>query len=305
MHFPIVRLESPPIYFMHIPKTGGSSLRNLLVAAYPQQAVGRIYTQALHNVTPAALAKLRCISSHFGLGLLPWLPQPGLACITMLRDPVEQFVSHLYYRQFELNQQPQRFQPAYFEQMRPLLQADLRTLIETPLPLIPDNPQMRCLGAVQDLRPYFQDREQGATTPVLSGLPFAFSMDMDRGQLAASAQQQLETMALVGITEEFAESARLLCNLLGIPLPTHLPRRNLGVQKHTVAVHSYRQQLTPDLVEQVKAKTQADQALYTQACALFAEQQARQNAQPQRRYSIAPRLRGKVRMWRPKLQQIT
>lgn len=291
MKLPVLRYEPPPIYFMHIPKTAGSSLRLLFKAAYREQAIVQLYRQGTHRFTAAEMQNFRCISSHWGPGLLPFLPQPGVACLTLLRDPIEQFVSHLYFRQKELNQQPHLFQPSYLAQMQPLLQADLRTLLESPIPMLPDNLQTRYLGSVEDVRPYFKDGMHGQKGPALHGLPFSFSTALDLGQTAAHAHRQVEQMAVVGVTERFAESVLLVCDFLGIAMPAQMPLQNIGPQKRAVAIHGYRAALSPDLLDLIMAKTQVDQELYAHACALVEMKVAQQRTRLVRTYSIAPRLR--------------
>lgn len=239
---------------------------------------------------------LRCVASHLGPALLPWLATGAGMVITMLRDPVEQFVSQLYFHQAQLKREPQLFHPDYLAAVQPLIHADIRTLLETPLLMIPDNPQSCCLGIFQTIAPCLQEGVIGRDGPLLRTMPFGFSQEMDMRQIAVAAQEQLQKVTFIGITEAFAESTEMLCDLLGIPVPTTLPTENLGVKKHGVQLYHYRQQLPPDLLERVLAKTHYDQALYAQACELFSEQRAQYQSR-RRTCSLAPRLCTVVKPW--------
>lgn len=281
-----IQYEPPPLYFMHIRKTAGTAWHAALKVAYHPQAVTRITVHNFHRYSLADLGRFRAFWSHFGPGLLPCIEKPGMVYITMLRDPIEQFVSHLYFKQFQLKRDPEKIDPANAEQIDPLLNADLRTLVANSLLLTPDNPQTCNLGVVRDFLPYFK---AGAMMHLeLTEQEYRVATNM--GPIVACAHAQLDRMAVVGITEHFAASTALLCDLLGIPQPQVLPQKNVGTQRESVA-QRYRDQLPPDLLEQIAAKTQYDQALYVHACERFTEQHARYRAQPRRIYSIAPRLR--------------
>ncbi len=286
-----IHYAPPRLYFMHIMKTAGSSLRQLLESAYHPRQIGLLYTEQTHEQTPATLHHFRYFASHWGIGLLPFLPQPGLLLFTMLREPVEQFVSLLYYRQRQINTVRDRFPATYLARMNPLLTADLRTLIESPIRLVPDNPQTVFLGIRYDVAPYFKNGALGRQGCNWHNTELDFIPAAEMPAVVQRAHQQLEQMTVVGLTEHFAESAALMFARLGVPLPHSFPRINLNCQKDTVQIDRYRQQLPPALLAQVEARTQLDQELYAHARECFAHQWARQQAEPQRSYSIAPRLR--------------
>ncbi len=286
MRWPTIQYEAPPVYFMHVRKTAGTAWHNVLNLAYHSKAVMRIGVHNLHCYSLADLGRFRGFWSHFGPGLLPCIEQPGMVYITMLREPIEQFVSQLYFKQAQLKRHPERFEAAYAEQVQPLLHANLRTLVTSSRLLLPDNPQTCNLRVVKNFLPYFNTNLRMRAT-VSEQAHYAAT---DMPAIAACAHEQLDRMAVVGLTEQFAASTALLCDLLGVPQPQALPQENVGVQRQSMA-QRYRDQLSPNLLEQIAAKTQYDQALYAHACERFAEQHARYCAHPRRTYSIAPRLR--------------
>lgn len=286
MSWPTFQYKPPPLYFMHVRKTAGTTWHDVLKVAYYPQAVPHITVGNPHRYSLADLGRFRAFRSHFGPGLLPCIEQPGMVSVTMLRDPIEQFVSQLYFKQSELKRHPEKIDPANAEQVYPLLDADLRTLIVNSLLLTPDNPQTCNLGVVRDYLPFFQP----GTRMQLELTEQEYRVATNMHPIAACAHAQLDRMAVVGITENFAASTALLCDLLGVPQPQVLPQKNVGAQRESMA-QRYRDQLPPDLLEQIVAKTPYDQVLYAHACERFAEQHARYRAYPRRTYSIAPRLR--------------
>ena len=289
-----LRWQLPPLYFMHIHKTAGVALGDWLTTVYGGAHVGRVHLRALYETDPGQLGTYRCWQSHCGPSLLPYLPAQNLQSITMLRDPAEQMVSHIYFiRKRLVTLPPERFDPAYLATMRPLYGADLATWLDHPNSAFFDNFQTRSLGTLLDLAPWFKTGAFGQfrqTTP-FPLLPTPLIDEHDLEQLFQRACRQLEQAAVVGITEHFAASLALISNLLGVSPPKQTPVANLSSEKREVQVNGYRQQTPPDLIDAIESRNRYDYELYRYGYALFAEQQARQQAQPQRSYSIAPRLR--------------
>ncbi|MFN8492871.1 MAG: hypothetical protein U0350_35030 [Caldilineaceae bacterium] len=297
-----IQWQPPPLYFMHIHKTTGVALGNWLTTVYGSAQVGHIHLHLLHETDPDQLGQYRCWQSHFGPGLLPYLPVSNLQIITMLRDPVEQVVSHIYFiRKRLVTLPPERFDPDYLAAMRPLHEADLATWLAHPNSTFFDNFQTRSLGTYQDLALWFKTSQRGQlrqTTP-FPLLPARLTDECDMQQLFQAACRQLEQAAVVGITEYFAESLVLISGLLGVSPPKQTPAANLGSEKRKVRVNAYRQQTSPDLIDTIEERNRYDCELYRYGSALFAEQYARQQADPQRSYSIAPRLRHYVQQMVP------
>jgi hypothetical protein len=113
-------------------------------------------------------------------------------------------------------------------------------------------------------------------------------------RLRHGAHKQLEGLAVACLTERFAESVALVCELLGIELPKKLPEKNIGPRKTGVLTENYRATMPLDLVARIEATNRHDQELYAHACELFEIQLARHRKRRRRTISIAPGLRSRL-----------
>lgn len=92
------------LIFLHIPKTAGTSLRWVLEGRYPPRSVLRCYpilgcTRArLEEMPDAARRRISLISTHLPYGLHDLFPQPS-TYVTMLRDPVDRWISRYFSRE--------------------------------------------------------------------------------------------------------------------------------------------------------------------------------------------------------------
>jgi hypothetical protein len=300
-----LQLEPPPVYFMHLEKTAGSSLRRLLKMLYPSGQVLSVWTpRDLTHASYAELPHFRCYLCHLGAGFYDLVGRTDLACVTLLREPVERTISHIYMRQRYFTEKSLRYHPDQRERLARLSTGDLRTCLDDALIVHNlENFQCRQLGIAYDYRSYFSG---GNSVDIF--WPFnvtALTESHDIKQIAAQARQRLDGMAVVGITERFDESIAMLCDLVGVPPPAHPPRANIATQKAAVSIRSYRAKLEPDLVEQIEEMTRYDHELYTYAYELFEQQLASYRAKPRHTYSVAPRIRMLIRATaRPVWQQV-
>lgn len=110
------------LVFLHLPKTGGSTIRYILKKMYlPSESFfinGDKDKEVFNKMSNANKIKLKLIAGHFGMNFMNMIPLP-FSIFTMIRDPVERIVS--YYRY--VNRTPAHFQ-------YPLLQEENMGLVE-------------------------------------------------------------------------------------------------------------------------------------------------------------------------------
>jgi hypothetical protein len=86
------------LIFVHIPKAGGTTLHDIIDRQYPASAVRRCdmqhpgEMQAFLDLLEEERRGIRCLRGHLPYGLHRYLPRDPLY-ITMLRDPIERFLS--------------------------------------------------------------------------------------------------------------------------------------------------------------------------------------------------------------------
>ncbi len=96
--------DEPKLLFIHIPKTAGCSLRELLEQEYPWTGTlvvgGRTLLQGYEGEHRARdrvneyLREAGILFSHFSFGIHEWLDIPSRHYLTVLRDPCERVISH-------------------------------------------------------------------------------------------------------------------------------------------------------------------------------------------------------------------
>jgi len=81
------------LYFLHIPKTAGTTLITLLDMYFDSGSILKLHEwQELLPLMPIDFSKIRFIRGHFGYSIFRILPKKPV-CITMLRNPIDLVIS--------------------------------------------------------------------------------------------------------------------------------------------------------------------------------------------------------------------
>jgi len=295
-------IEPPSVYFMHLPKTGGTALGRWLRAGYHRGYID-LRAEELDHLTLAGMRRFRCFHSwHLGRGLYEMIKSDALPCVTMLRDPVERAASAVRHHQRTGLEHPERITPGYLAQMRPALTSDLGACVIAGVADAPiQNTQTQVLGNCRTFDHLFRGVAQPdartllfAAYPVLDYPWLDQQIQNDDAESFQRARAWLDQMAVVGLTERYAESLLLIGDLLGIPIPADMPLANVNPQRADPAMR-YRDQLTSDVVARLEELNRYDLELYLHASELFEQQWARYQAKPRRTYSIVAHLHHALR----------
>jgi hypothetical protein len=95
--------DDEAIAFIHLPKTGGTTLSSMLAAHYPAERTCPQTYNALHNYTPAELARFNFFFGHFDYFATCFIPKRRILRISIFRDPVQRLISfYRFSRSFSL-----------------------------------------------------------------------------------------------------------------------------------------------------------------------------------------------------------
>jgi hypothetical protein len=89
----------PVTIFLHIPKTGGMTLYQVLEQNFPAESIWKVPARGedeFRSLPEERRRRFRCIMGHAWFGIHDSIPNPFFY-ITMLRDPVERLISQYYH----------------------------------------------------------------------------------------------------------------------------------------------------------------------------------------------------------------
>jgi hypothetical protein len=231
-------MKNTKLIFLHLPKTGGTTMRAILRRIYgkafqtPHLGQSSMIS-APHDIPatliPQQLAALepgcQVIGAHAFFGLHEFLGEDW-RYITMIRHPVGRVLSSFY-----------------FKVQRGLLSpADLPRYVSGTLP------EGRYKWVVNN----FQTRYLSAERGVPLWVPFG---DAPEGMLETAKQHLTQHFDLVGTTERFDETLLYLKQLYDWPLPRYT-RFNRTTKRVQDKAHS------PEIIETILAHNTLDMALY-------------------------------------------
>jgi len=195
-----------PLISLHIPKTGGTSLRTILLRWFPNG-------QFLEHYPNNGLLPLRhdcrgpvCIHGHFnstrGFGVAEYYPHAS-QFITFLRDPFNRICSLWFF----FNEAKRR------------------------------GSRVPALDGDPDFETWLQRR---AATQAAGNNDFSFLRQLPRSPDRERPETAFERgFVFIGITERYTESVAALAAALGKPVPTHVPHVN-ATQENKASLESYR-----------------------------------------------------------------
>jgi hypothetical protein len=230
------------LFFMHIPKTGGTSMEAYLYGQYPVELISPKFNYQNFGVFDLYCMKYySLVMGHFDIRVLNYLPEHCIKA-TVLREPVSLTISAVNHALRDPNFSSVNLEGKSIQQI-----IRDESIIKRFC-----NMQTGYLSSL----PCFED------FPDVSEKDFVFNgivADYDR------ALSHLKQFDFVGIFEEYDESLNYLSNLCGLYQPNVKPRLNVSVSNNTI--------LDAEDLEIVKDYNALDIKLYQEGYALFLEYQ--------------------------------
>ncbi len=248
----------PVIYFLHIPKTSGSSFHLFLKDAFgaDNMAPFRAWDEVQSFSGPASNWKVW--SGHFG-GMLPLILPTWPRMVTILRDPIDRAVSHIN----QLRRKPYLGLPCAKGM------GVLEFCHHPKLRLSLDNAQARYVASLSFAQMMRSVQNRGSYITPVGFLQALFSMDPQYG-LLDTAMRVVSDIDMVGITEAHHQTLRLFSRKFNVPAPAeayHAEKAKPSELK--------RADLSPEELECLQELTQIDQVVYDCARLRF-ERECRQ-----------------------------
>ena len=239
-----------PIYFLHVPKTAGSSFQKHLYEWFPERRQchwGDWDTAFLED--EGRLGDYALFRGHFGAALEPHVGRPMLR-VTFLRDPVARTVSHYHH----VRRSPEH---PYHRKAR---EQSLHAFVVDPenAHMIEDF-QARSLVARRDSIPRLR---AGLTRADLER--FELQTRFECGALASpatlteDAHAALARFVLVGVTEQFETSLACFCDVFERPSPKRTFRVNVGQREEAEPIDR-------ETIEAIRTRTRIDRSLHEHA----------------------------------------
>jgi hypothetical protein len=244
---------SPLIVFVHVPKTGGMTLRSILsrrrrgIFAESMEEAKSL----LDSLTESEAAQLELVSGHVPYGVHEFVQRP-VQYVTMLREPVQRVVSHYWF----VRNQPDHYLYA--------------AIVEGNL----------------SLREY-AERGCALSGEIENGQVGMFSARArmrecaDEESLEEAKRVLRDHFAVVGTTERFDESVVAMQRTVGLTTPVYV-RRNIGPAP--------RGSVDPETRAAIEANNLLDLELYEYASALLDAQISHAGGRFQRDLDRFPRL---------------
>ena len=146
--------NNKPIYlFMHLPKTAGTSMRNLLAQNYSREQLVYVYPErqgvwldTIEQYGSDKLDGVRMMYGHFHFGIHDLIDGYPTKYITMLRDPVQRVISTFYHYRAVLSYRRIIFSRKMFSK-----KIDITDFISQGEYLEADNAMVRMISGVEGI----------------------------------------------------------------------------------------------------------------------------------------------------------
>ncbi|MEM7274890.1 MAG: hypothetical protein AAF547_17545 [Actinomycetota bacterium] len=265
----------PPLYFLHIPKTSGTSLSRYLDANVPDRAIlpAKVWSAHLGELGSAGLSpyarsmrRYRLVRGHFGLAARrEFSDRPQL--VTMVRDPIDRVLSmfhHLDVERVHNNFVPPDFYREPFS-LGAVLADERRAVLS--------DGQVRHLSIDLDVKAMARAErvdgdESGCRSLNLDTIPEFLHPSAPRPELLDVAWNEVRTASWFGVQEYHQAGLLMLAEVLGWP-----PIR-MGAPLMQLDGRQPRHSIDDDVLQAIRDHNRVDATLHRRALALFRQRYA-------------------------------
>jgi len=250
-------------FFLHIPKTGGTSFQSILDQWFPIENTCPAHTwEQLFEKPLSSLQRYQLVSGHFTNFIEPLL-KPQTNWMTFVRDPIERALSQLHY----LITHPGN---EFWSSRKNLKKEIPSILFETRYPHQISNLQTNTLNSPEDLESILNGLAVKAKDDRLTEIrtlkgPKPGTPQRSPSQSLEAAKKRLEKMWFFGITERFSDSIALLAHQMG------WPEIKIFQKEREEPNRPQAKDLSSDCLNRLLEINQADTQLYRYAQELFEE----------------------------------
>ncbi len=196
---PNLNRERRAVVFIHLQKTGGTSLRHLIGDNFLPERRCPIFEDKLHVLTLAELGRYDFFAGHFDISCLGLIPRDVVETFSIFREPRARLVS--LYRFLRSHPTVDEFAN---DQLIPLAHALTAEQFF-------ERPELRRFSAINNHYLYafgrsftwFDQNRETLSKKALSAV-------------LLDAKLQVSALTTLGITERFLESANVICKCLGM-----------------------------------------------------------------------------------------
>lgn len=267
--------------FIHLHKTGGTTLHSLLAPHFPAQRICPERFEYLHLYSPAQLAEFDFFSGHFDYFSTRFIPRRRVFRVSIFRDPTDRLIS--WYRFFRAHPLAGEFANDTTIKLAHELTAEeffehshnLRS------PFV-NNAYLSCFAtpAINRATVWGFLDPQAAADPA-KARNAGGNGDEVMG-VVSQAVERVTNLDAVGLTERFGESVELIFAACQLPIPNRINPQNVtdNLQQHDVRASPVpRVELTARLLRALDQLTRYDRIIYDAARQEFERRLAERRGQ--------------------------
>lgn len=255
-------VEKTKIIFMHVPKTGGTTLHSLLADKFKHAEICPERFNKLGNYKAGELAKYRYYSGHYDFNSCQVIPGLNNEIITFIRKPQDRLIS-LY----------------YFFRSHTVEYSEANGLR---LPILANTHNFCDFLNCKEIyltnnifNPYIQLLTGRTPTGEFSFEDENITLNDADFELLELAKKRLASIAAFGVLERFDESVKLISNVLGLKLPKEIKKKMVledMVDKGSLHMKLVEKEvLTDEHYKEILFNSYLDSELYLYALELFEE----------------------------------